>query len=70
VCGLHFAPDGRVWSASADGTVCTWDADTGQAGPAFDWNIGPVTALAFAPDRLTCAAGGLSGKIVVWDVDH
>jgi WD40 repeat protein len=70
VNALALAPDGqRILSASHDGGIRVWDANTGEAGPAFDWGIGPVTALAFAPDGLTCAAAGLNGKIVVWDVD-
>ena len=35
----------------------------------FDWGLGPVTALAFAPDGLLCAAGDAAGQIAVWDVD-
>ncbi len=64
------SPDGhRLLTASHDGSIRTWDANTGAAGAAFDWKIGPITALAFAPDGLTCAAAGLNGNVVVWDVD-
>lgn len=63
-------PDGRrILTASHDGSIRTWDANTGEPGPAFDWGVGAVTAVAFAPDGLTCAAAGLNGKVVVWDVD-
>ncbi|MBN9122283.1 MAG: hypothetical protein J0I06_24610 [Planctomycetes bacterium] len=70
VNAVAVAPGGRrLLTASHDGSIRTWDASTGEAGPAFDWNIGAVTALAFSPDGLTCAAAGLNGKVVVWDVD-
>jgi WD40 repeat protein len=63
-------PDGkRLLTASHDGMIRVWDANTGEAGPAFDWDIGAVTAVAFSPDGLTCAAAGLNGKVIIWDVD-
>ncbi len=62
-CGRWFA------SAGSDDTVRFWNSTTGKAGPVFDWRIGSVTALAFSPDGLTCAAGGEKGQVVVWDVD-
>jgi WD40 repeat protein len=70
VNAVALTPDGRrILTASHDGSIKTWDANTGEPGPAFDWGIGPVTAVCFAPDGLTCAAAGLNGKVVVWDVD-
>lgn len=69
VNAVAFSPDGsRLLSASHDGSIRVWDAHTGQQLQAFDWKVGPVTALAVAPDGLTCAAGG-KGTIVIWDVD-
>jgi WD40 repeat protein len=66
---LAFHPDSRLLASNdADSTVAFWDATTGERLKQFDWNIGPVTALAFAPDGLTCAAGGYQ-SFVVWDVD-
>jgi hypothetical protein len=70
VNAVAVTPDGRrILTAAHDGSIRTWDADTGAPGPAFDWGVGAVTAVAFAPDGLTCAAAGLNGKVVVWDVD-
>ncbi len=64
-------PDGRrLLSASHDGVVGIWDPADGRETAALDWKIGPVTALAFAPDGLTCAAAaGAKGQVVLWDVE-
>ena len=59
-----------VASAGTDGVVRFWDTDVGKEANAYNWNIGRVTAVCFAPDGLTCAADGEKGQIVVWDVDE
>ena len=46
-----------------------WDAATGRERASFRWPIGKVFSLAYAPDGLRLAAGGDSGRVVVWDVD-
>jgi WD40 repeat protein len=79
VNAVALAPDGRrLLTASHDGTIRAWEvpsakpegfANTGEAGASFDWKIGAITALCFAPDGLTCAAAGAKGDVVVWDVD-
>ncbi len=70
VNAVALTPDGhRILTASHDGTIRTWNAETGETVKAFDWGIGSVTAVAFSPDGLTCVAAGLNGKVVVWDVD-
>jgi WD40 repeat protein len=65
-----FSPDGRrILTGAHDGSLRVWDAADGREVRSFDWQVGPVTAVAFAPDGLTCAAAGLNGKVVIWDVD-
>jgi WD40 repeat protein len=69
VAALAFTADGRLLgSASHDQTVRLWDLATGREVAAFDWGVGKVHALAFAPDGMTAAAGG-DADIVVWDLD-
>jgi WD40 repeat protein len=75
---LAFTPDGRrLLAGSAIGTVRLWDVPelasevasvAGEPRAVYDWGVGPVTAVAVAVDGLTAAAGGASGRVVVWDV--
>jgi WD40 repeat protein len=71
VQAVAFHPAGRlVASASDDGTVRFWEVQGGGQRAAFDWGLGGVRALGFAPDGQTAAVGGATGDIVVWDVDE
>ena len=63
------SPADLIASTGTDGTVRFWTPGHGKEEKAYNWNIGRVTAVAFAPDGLTCAAGGENGQVVVWDVD-
>jgi len=58
-----------ITSAGTDGTVRFWNAVDATEARTFDWEMGAVTAVAFAPDGLTCAAGSDRGQLVIWDVD-
>ena len=50
------------------GNVFLWD-HAGNVLTRFDWGLGEVYGLAFAPDGLRCAAVDAKGKVVIWDVD-
>ena len=69
VKGLAVHPSGE-FLAVTDGTrdVSLWSVTSGTKVTAWNWRIGRVTAVAFAPDGLTCAVGG-AGKFAVFDVD-
>jgi WD40 repeat protein len=66
------------WAVSLDGRrlltqfrseVALWDTETGQNLGSWDWQIGTVNGVAFAPDGLTAAAAGSKRKLVVWDLE-
>ncbi len=66
---LAVSPDRRrLLAGSRDGTVRVWDTTTFDELARYDWQVGKVNALAFAPDGLTAAVAGDSG-VVVWDVE-
>jgi WD40 repeat protein len=59
----------RVLGGTVDGRTRLWDAAAGQVAAEYDWGLGEITRVAFAPDGLTAAATGKSGEIVIWDLD-
>jgi WD40 repeat protein len=67
-----FHPTGRVLCAVFhDGQARYLDPLTGTVRETFRWSKKPTPlySVAFAPDGLTCAAGGENGRVVLWDVD-
>jgi WD40 repeat protein len=67
--GLAFTPNGRLATVSNDRTVRVWEARTLKEVRAYEWKIGKLSAVAVAPDGQRMAAGGDTGRVVVWDVD-
>jgi WD40 repeat protein len=65
-----FSPDGRLLATAAnDSTVRMYDTFSWVEKASFDWRIGQILDVAFAPDGMRAVASGRSGKIVVWDID-
>lgn len=56
-------------TAHADHTVTLRERDTGRVLRRYDWKIGPLHGVAFAPDGLTASALGENGQLFVWDAD-
>jgi WD40 repeat protein/serine/threonine protein kinase len=65
---VAFGPDSRLATASADGTVKLWDANTGQLVKLIRAGQGEVFAVAFHPDGKTVASAGGDGSVKVWAV--
>lgn len=67
---VAFHPSGRHLAATSnDATVKLYDTATWQVARTFTWDIGKMRSICFSPDGTLAAAGGDSGRIVVWDVD-
>lgn len=46
-----------------------FDTETWKLAARFAWKLGEMRAVAFSPDGTLAAAGSVTGKIAVWDVD-
>jgi hypothetical protein len=69
VRSLAFDPAGRRLAVGlGDGTLELRDREC-RPGCRLETCAGGVTAVTFAPDGLTCAAGGEDGQVVIWDVE-
>jgi hypothetical protein len=67
---LAFAPSGGYLAASVnDGTVKIFEAGEWTVARAYEWGVGKVQSVAVGADGLLTAAGGDTGRVVVWDVD-
>lgn len=69
VLALIVTPDGsQVISCSADCTVRSWHAATGELNQIFLGHDGPVASLALTPDGRFVFSGGQDGVIHLWDI--
>lgn len=66
-----FTPDGRrLITVSKEGAARVWDTATWACERSFEWDVGPLRAVAIAPDGTRAAVAGDSGRVVVWDLDE
>lgn len=69
VTSVAFRPDGsQVLSAGADGTLCSWDAVTGNRVFLLD-NAELALSVAYSPDGRTFATGGADSFLRVRDAE-
>ena len=68
--GLAFTPDGsRLLTASNDESIRVWAAPTWNEATGYAWKSGKLGCVAVSADGTLAAAGGSTGKVVVWDLD-
>jgi WD40 repeat protein len=65
-----FTPDGKyLITVSNDTMAVLWDTTDWTEARTFAWDIGPLKAVAVAPDGSRAACGSDRGRVVVWDLD-
>jgi len=68
VFSVAYSPDGMLLAtAGMDGTVRTWDAETGRALRVLRAHSDEVTSVAFSPDGKLLVSGSEDGTIRCWD---
>ncbi|OHE93031.1 WD domain-containing protein [Colletotrichum orchidophilum] len=68
VSQVRISPDGRwIASASADGTVKTWDAATGEHMDTLVGHMAGVSCVAWSPNSESLATGSDDKSIRLWD---
>ena len=69
VTALASTPDGnRLISASTDGSIRAWDAETCEAIRSIEAHKGPVNSVGLSPDGRTAASVGEDGRLLIWDL--
>jgi WD40 repeat protein len=66
-----FTRDGsRLATTSNDTAATVWGPTAWEVQRRYEWQIGRLRMVCFAPDGLRCAAASDTGRIVVWDLDE
>jgi eukaryotic-like serine/threonine-protein kinase len=65
--GFHLSDGGTLLSVGTDGTMCRWDATSGELRTQFTHGF-PVTAFAFEPRENRVLTSGPDGRTRFWDV--
>ncbi len=65
-----YTPDGRrLLTATTDGQLHIWDAQTYQLLTSYDFDVGHVKTFCVSSDGLTVALGGEGYEVIVMDLD-
>jgi len=65
---VAFGPDGKVVTASFDGTAKIWDLESRRELATLRGHSGPLLGVAVGPDGALVATGSLDGTAKLWDL--
>merc|ERR1712096_394064 len=66
VWSVAYNRDGTLASASHDGTIRLWDAESGLELQTMGGHNGPISSVAYSPDGTTLASASFDGTIKLW----
>jgi WD40 repeat protein len=65
---VAFGPDGKVVTASFDGTATVWDLESRRELRTLRGHSGPLLGVAVSPDGALVATASLDGTTKLWDL--